>query len=288
LSSLTIILATLNRPTLEDSLKSIRIQSIPSLRVLYVTTPHFRNEIESLHKRIMPNTDYQIFTTDLKLYGSLNLGLKNTDSDFVSFLHDDDWLGSNFFDKSLRLLEDNPEINWCFGDVWRVQENGIVEHLEADPYYFVGLELAPPRIWHPAAVYRKKLFHVDMVGQYRIEINKIDLKIASDYDWFLRAEKLNLRGTKVTDIEYFMRTGGLSWINHELSISESMVIVADLFPHSGIISQKWLLTYGHIFKNNSKFVAFTHSIVKFVPKFLRSLLKNRFTRHLAIKSLTIK
>jgi glycosyltransferase involved in cell wall biosynthesis len=280
---LTVIIATLNRPTLEDSLLSIRSQSISSLKIIYVTTPNLRNDIESVHKRLIPNTNYQIFSTDKHLYGSLNLGLKNTDSEFVSFLHDDDWLGSNFFDKSIKLLEDNPEINWCFGDIWEIQENGLAIRRVSDPYYFVGLEFATPRIWHPAAVYRKKLFHVEMVGHYRVTINKVELKIASDYDWFLRANKLGLKGTKVNEMEYFMRTGGLSTVNHELSLSECLIIVSDLFPPSGIV-QHWLINNQHFFKKSSKLVTFINFIHKYVPKFIKSSLKNRISKYLAINS----
>jgi glycosyltransferase involved in cell wall biosynthesis len=287
LSKLTIIISTLNRPTLENSLLSIRSQSIASLKIIYVTTPNLQNDIESIHKNLIPNTNYQIFSTDKHLYGSLNLGLKNVDSEFVSFLHDDDWLGSNFFNKSIELLEDNPEINWCFGDIWQIQENGAAINLVADPYYFVGLELAPPRIWHPAAVYRKKLFHVEMVGQYRDEINKVELKIASDYDWFLRANKLGFKGTKVNEMEYFMRTGGLSSVNHERSISECILIVSDLFPSSGIVKH-WLSTYQHFFTKSAKLVTLINAIHKYVPKFIKSSFKNRISKYLVFKSLIRK
>jgi|688.fasta_scaffold29978_5 hypothetical protein len=276
-------MATLNRPTIEDSLLSIRSQRISSLKIIYVTTPNLKSDIESVHKRLIPNTNYQIFSTDKYLYGSLNLGLKNADSEFVSFLHDDDWLGSNFFSRSIKLLEDNSEINWCFGDIWEIQENGLALRRVADPYYFVGLELATPRIWHPAAVYRKKLFDRELVGEYRVVVNNVELRIASDYDWFLRANKLGFKGTKVNEMEYFMRTGGLSTVNHERSISECMLIVSDLFPSSGIVKQ-WLITHEHFFDKSDKLVTFINIFHKYVPKFIKSTIKNIVLRFIATQS----
>ena len=280
-------MATLNRPTLEDSLLSIGSQRISSLKIIYVTTPNLRNDIESVHKRLIPNTNYQIFSTDKTLYGSLNLGLENADSEFVSFLHDDDWLGSNFFDKSIKLLEGNSEINWCFGDIWAIQENGLAIRRHADPYYFVGLELATPRIWHPAGVYRKKLFHVEMVGEYRLTVNNVELRIANDYDWFLRANKLGLKGTKVNEMEYFMRIGGLSSVNHELSLYECSIIVSDLFPSSGIVLH-WLSNHKHFLKKNPRLVTFIIASNKYVPKIIKSSMKNIVLKFLASKSMIRK
>jgi hypothetical protein len=119
------------------------------------------------------------------------------------------------------------------------------------------------------------LFNTDKVGNYRLCVNGTKLLIAADYDWFLRAEILGIRGTKLGEMQYFMRTGGLSTTSLELSILECIVIVSNLYPYSGI-SQLWMSKYSTYFKKNQRSVQFAEKVKVFVPSFLRSRLKNIF------------
>jgi hypothetical protein len=270
----TVIIATLNRPTLKSSLESLRNQAI-SLKVIYITNRNLTNHIGDLHLSIIPNIEYEIITSDEKLYGCLNQALTGIKTEYISFLHDDDWYGDSYFDEAVYLMENHPEINWCFGDVYEIQINGLCKFRLADPYYFIGIALEPPRIWHPAGIYRKTLFNFDKVGNYRTLVSGTEIGIASDYDWFLRAEILGIRGTKLREMQYFMRWGGLSTINHALSILECVIIVSNLYPKSGL-GQYWLNKYSWVFSNNMRLLGFVNKFKKFLPSLLRSNLKSKF------------
>ena len=274
--TVTVVIATLNRPTLKKSLESLRNQDVP-LKVIYVTNFISVNHIRDLHFSVISHIEYEIITSDSSLYGCLNEALKAVTTDYISFLHDDDWYGESFFSHAVHLMEEDPEVNWCFGNVFEIQVNGTSVFLGADPYYFIGIEQEPPRIWHPSGIYRKNLFNNDKVGDYRTFVNGTKLLIAADYDWFLRAEMLGIRGTKLSEMQYFMRFGGLSTTNHELSILECVLIVSELYPDSGL-TQLWMSKYSNYFIKNQSLVKFSEKAKILAPSFLRRRLKNIFLK----------
>jgi glycosyltransferase involved in cell wall biosynthesis len=267
LKKVTVIIATLNRPTLRDTLISLKKQNT-QIKVLYVTSNYFFQSVSLLHKSILGEIDFEVLISEGTLYECLNLGLDKVETKYVSFAHDDDWLGSNFFDQAINLMNQNSDINWCFGDVFQVEDNGQLLHLHSDPYYFIGMEFGPPRIWHPAAIYRKDLFK--KIGKYRTNIGGVEFLIASDYDWFLRANQLGIKGTKINELQYFMRFGGLSTTRHELSLLECLTSATDLYPNSG------LGKYREFFTKNVFYIDFFLKFDPFIPIFIRRLFLTKF------------
>lgn len=273
-----IIVPTLNRPTISNTILSLNKQEYIS-KIIFVTRSGLKSSLENLvHNLIDPNLKYEILVCDEgELYNALNLGLRNCTSKYVGFLNDDDWYDDLFVKNGVDYLEKNSNLEWVTGDVVFHSKNGEMNYVRATPSDLYQLKIRPPRIWHPASIYKRDLF--EKVGNYPTILGKKLIRVASDFGWMLKAFDLGVKVERVNGMQYNFRDGGLSQVEHGLSIYECAHLVSETFHEERGLLKYWYLHHsplnssriGRLYRisnslNFSKFVP--HFILKFIKKLL--------------------
>lgn len=237
-----IIVPTLNRLTISSAILSLNKQEYIS-KVIFVTRS---DRVESLKNTVgnLINSDikYEILVCDQgMLYHALNLGLRNCNSPFIGFLNDDDWYDNDFVKKGVDYLQKNPKTEWVTGDVVFHSKDGEKNYIRAVPDDLTKLKIMPPRIWHPASIYRRDLF--EKVGDYPTFLGKRLIRVAADFGWMLKAFKLGVTVERVDGMRYNFRDGGISQVEHGISIFECAHLVQAFFKEEKGLLKYWYLNH---------------------------------------------
>ena len=275
-----IIVPTLNRPTLPNSILSINKQEYIN-NVIFVTRSLLKQSVENLVNNLIDSKlKCEILVCDEgELYHALNIGLKNCTSLYVGFLNDDDWYDAFFIKKGIDFLKNNPEVDWATGDVIFHSKNGETNYIRASVNDLMQLKIKPPRIWHPASIYKRDLF--EKVGEYPTHLGKKLIRVASDFGWMLKAIDLDVRVERVSGMQYNFRDGGLSQVEHGLSLYECAHLVSEYFQEERGLLKNWYLNHSPL--NTSKIgrlyrISNSLNFSKFIPHFLLKFVKKLLLR----------
>jgi glycosyltransferase involved in cell wall biosynthesis len=122
---------------------------------------------------------------------ALNLALRSAHGEYLAWLDADDlWLASKL-EKQLAYLQENPEMDGCFGGV------GQFFHEE-------GPEKASP----PALGRHRGGLLVRRASFFKVGPFRQDLKIGEFIDWFARADDAGCRFGQLRDMLYLRRIHG--------------------------------------------------------------------------------
>lgn len=275
-----IIIPTLLRPTLSNTILSINKQEYIN-KVIFVTRNHLKHDLKnSVENNINVEIKYEILVCEEgELYHALNLGLKYCTSPYVGFLNDDDWYDDFFIKSGIEYLEKNPNVEWVTGDVVFHSKNGEMNYIRATPSDLNQLKIKPPRIWHPASIYRRDLF--EKVGNYPTLLGKKLIRVASDFGWMLKAYKLGVVVVRVHGMQYNFRDGGLSQVEHGLSLYECAHLVNLEFSEERGLLKYWYLNHfplsisklGRLYR-----VSNILNISKYIPYFILESIKKLLLR----------
>ena len=275
-----IIVPTLNRPTISNTILSLNKQKYIS-KIIFVTRSGLKSSLDNLvHNLIEPNLKYEILVCDEgELYHALNLGLRNCTSRYVGFLNDDDWYDDLFVKNGVDYLEKNSNLEWVTGDVVFHSKNGEMNYVRATPSDLYQLKIRPPRIWHPASIYKRDLF--EKVGDYPTILGKKLIRVASDFGWMLKAFDLGVKVERVNGMQYNFRDGGLSQVEHGLSIYECAHLVSGTFHEERGLLKYWYLNHSPL--NSSKIgrlyrISNSFNFSKFIPHFILKTIKKLLLR----------
>jgi glycosyltransferase involved in cell wall biosynthesis len=237
-----IIVPTLNRPTISNTILSLNKQEYIS-KIIFVTRSGLKSSLENvIHNLIDPNLKYEILVCDEgELYHALNLGVRNCISRYVGFLNDDDWYDDLFVKNGVDYLENNSNLEWVTGDVVFHSKNGEMNYVRAMPSDLYQLKIRPPRIWHPASIYKRDLF--EKVGDYPTILGKKLIRVASDFGWMLKAFDLGVKVERVNGMQYNFREDGLSQVEHGLSVYECAHLVDEVFHEERGLLKYWYLNH---------------------------------------------
>lgn len=140
---------------------------------------------------------------DKGLYDAMNKGIQHATGDVIAFLNSDDWYENDVLSRVNRYFED-MDIDMLSGDINYVINDTIVHSPKNNSLpEDIRIKIIYP---HQAMFVKSKIFN---------EIGKFDLKyrIASDYDWILRAYMRGAKIKKVNDIFTNCREGGIGGAN---------------------------------------------------------------------------
>jgi glycosyltransferase involved in cell wall biosynthesis len=275
-----IIVPTLNRPTISNTILSLNKQEYIS-KIIFVTRSRLKSSLENLvHNLIDPNLKYEILVCDEgELYHALNLGLTNCTSKYVGFLNDDDWYDDLFVKNGVDYLEKKSNLEWVTGDVVFHSKNGEMNYVRATPSDLYQLKIRPPRIWHPASIYKRDLF--EKVGDYPTILGKKLIRVASDFGWMLKAFDLGVKVERVNGMQYNFRDGGLSQVEHGLSLYECAHLVSGYFHEERGLLKYWYFNHfplitskiGKLYRISNYF-----NLSKFIPNFILRSIKKLLVR----------
>ncbi len=149
---------------------------------------------------------------DFGIYDAINKGIQMSNGSIIGILNADDFYANNFELKNiLNQFEIDSSIDIVYGDlnyVHKLNPSKIFRKWLSKNYYDNFFEDGND-LPHPTMFVRKDVY--DKIGLYRT-----DFKIASDYEWMLRALKVHrIKSKYLPFLMVNMRLGGVS--NRSLS-----------------------------------------------------------------------
>lgn len=160
---------------------------------------------------------------DNGLYDAMNKGVQLANGDVVGILNSDDFFESeNVIESVVSELVGDPELDVVFGEIVFVNPDDlerVVRHYNTGNFkpWKMRFGWMPP---HPGTFIKLKAYK--QVGKYRT-----DLKIAADYEFFIRLFLTHNASYKFIDkVIVRMRTGGASTEGLKSSIRLNREIVA--------------------------------------------------------------
>ena len=189
-------------PYLEDTLKSFNLQKYKNKELIVV----YSNSYDKTYK-ILQSCKFIskliIDNSSRNLYGSLNIGIKNTTGEIIGLLHAEDIYYSDKILSKVVTKYKKTNFKVAYGSVVIVSKHNIRKII---------------RFWKSKLVNKNQFKYGWMPPHTSLFISK-DLKkikysknyqISSDYDYVLKIFKRNIKTEYLNFIVTIMRTGGLS------------------------------------------------------------------------------
>lgn len=197
--SISIITITLNSERhLEQTVSSVARQDYANIEYIVVDGGSTDKTLDILD-RYKNTIDIIVSEKDSGIADAMNKGLGVATGDYILFLHSDDYLLAK---DSIR----KASLNICQDDdifLLSIYLKNDCDQIYARPRGFSFLMNFKTGVWHQSAICSKRLF--DAIGGFDTSI-----KVAMDYDFFLRAFRLGYKVKKVDFPLSVMRLSGIS------------------------------------------------------------------------------
>lgn len=203
--------------TLPRAMASVRAQTWPHIEYVVVDG----GSTDNTASVIQENSDIVtvlLSERDDGLYDAFNRGVAVSTGDYVAVLNADDAIAPDHVERSLEALMQSGA-DFSFGDVEMVHQIEGAERIEkrpADKDYEATLPSGTTDLHHATMLVNRRVF--DRIGLFRT-----GLRIAADYDWFIRMHKAGFRGV-YSGVTSRMNFGGVSTERQELSIFEAAYV----------------------------------------------------------------
>lgn len=203
--------------TLPRAMDSVRAQSWPAIEYVVVDGASTDGSAEI----IAANADLVtvlLSEPDEGLYDAFNRGVAVSTGEYVAVLNADDAIAPDHVERSLKAIE-AAEADFSFGNVEMIHEEPEgewIEHRPADRRYAETLTTGTTDLHHATMLVHRRVFE-------RIGLFRTSLRIAADYDWFIRMHNAGFRGA-FSGVTSRMKFGGVSTERQELSILEAAYV----------------------------------------------------------------
>ncbi|WP_051640638.1 glycosyltransferase family 2 protein [Thiomicrorhabdus sp. Milos-T2] len=214
-SLITIITVVFNgEEHIEDTIKSVLKQSWPNVEYIIVDGGSTDRTLDII-KYYEQQIDYWVSESDNGIYDAMNKAILLSSGEFISLVNADDFLMDDALSEALSVVSLKTDV---------LLTNGNFQTLTGDYTYESNIDKLKytMSVFHPGMIVRKRVY--EKVGLYRT-----DLKIASDYDWILRAHNMNIQWQHANVIYSTMREGGIS-ADYALGTKEMYQIQREYTP----------------------------------------------------------
>ena len=226
---LTII--TINRNNaagLERTMQSVAAQTRTDFEYVVVdgaSTDGSQEVIQNLATSFGDRIQW-ISEPDAGIYSAMNKGIRMATGDYVQFLNSGDCLVSkDVVERMYCALEQNDYPNILYGNMLKLMPDSSIiidKNFAGQDITFLGLYAGT--LNHSPAYLRRKLF--DKHGLY-----DENLKIVSDWKWYLKAIILGEERPLYTDLDVTLfDMTGISETNKELDQAERKQVLSELIP----------------------------------------------------------
>lgn len=195
--------------TIRDSLRSVRDQTYPNIEHIIVDGAS-TDETLAVVEEFRGQLGKVVSEPDRGLYDAMNKGIALATGDIIGILNSDDFFESDDVVESIvDTFIGSPSTEVVFGDVVFVTPpdlESVTRYYGASHFRSWKLRFGwmPP---HPATFVRKSAY--ERVGGYRL-----DMRIAADYDFFVRLlMKFGVDFIWIDKVITRMRAGGVSTRN---------------------------------------------------------------------------
>lgn len=201
----SVITVCLNsRKYLEDAIKSLLEQTYPSIEYIILDGGSTDGSIDILNK-YRNKIDRIVVEKDNGIFYTMNKGIKLTKGDIVYFLNaDDKFYDNEVIEKVVAAFEKNKGADFVYGNISVYDPIKDSAYIEKYPYRVSKWLFIRKTIGHPATFFRASCFK--KAGYFNESY-----KIASDYEWYLRALYFNkLKAFHIEKNISIFRLGGMS------------------------------------------------------------------------------
>ena len=207
--------------TICETIDSISSQSYSDIEHVVVDGGS-SDQTASLVKTKIRSGDIFISEPDDGLYDAMNKGIDLANGEIVGILNSDDFYESeDVISSVVEAFSENPDVDILFGDVVFVSPEDLSRVIR----YYGARHFRPWKLrfgWmppHPATFVRRSAY--ERVGGYRL-----DMRIAADYDMFVRWLLIaHLKWKYLDKVLVRMRAGGVSTSGFKSSIRLNREIV---------------------------------------------------------------
>ncbi len=235
-----------NSQGLERTIQSVINQTFRDFEYIIIDGASTDGSVEII-KKYQNKIDYWVSEPDRGIYHAMNKGIKVAKGEYLLFLNSGDWLTDDTILEKVFSIDFNEDI--VYGNIM-VDEKFIKKYPNKITLKYFLEDSLP----HPATLIKKKLFNT--IGRYNES-----LKIAADWEFFLRAIVLNSASIKKIElaITHFY-TDGISSYNIDMVQKEKKQIISLLLKY--IIPD-----YNYFFKLENEYKKLISSrLIKFCIK----------------------
>lgn len=243
----TIITVSYNSAkTIEKTILSVINQSYENIEYIIIDGASSDDTLKIINK-YQDKITKLISEKDNGIYDAMNKGIEASSGDYLIFLNSDDCFNDNDVIKNFVMIAQKNKKELYYGDL-KVY-NPSNQSFSIKKHNFINkIFLMKNTPSQPATFYKKDVF--EKYGNFRI-----DYKIVSDQEWFLRAFlKSKISAEYLNFIVTVFSTGGIS--SEEANIQHN-------------IERKKMF--------DEYFTAFEQKSYGFLSKYLRGLIKNQFS-----------
>lgn len=227
---MTLSIITINRNNaagLEKTMQSVAAQNIKELEYIVIDGASTDGSVEVIKKYESRFAHLKwVSEPDTGIYNAMNKGLRMASGDYIQILNSGDSLAApDVTERMLKALEEKGASSILYGNMVKCFPNGrkMVDKC------FAGQEITMLGMFtgtlnHDPAIIRRDLF--EKYGYY-----DENLKIVSDWKWYLQAIILGSEKPQYVDIDVTLfDMTGISETNKELDKAERKQVLDQLFP----------------------------------------------------------
>jgi glycosyltransferase involved in cell wall biosynthesis len=193
----TIITVVYNaRTTIEDTIISVINQTYTNLEYIIIDGGSTDGTVKIINQYLERITHF-ISEPDKGIADGFNKGIAMATGDWIGMINADDWYALNAVE--LVMNNKSPKGDVCCGNIMLIGKNGI-ERSKKSKISWLNFGMY---IMHPTCFIKKEVYQ--KVGKY-----DTTLKIAMDFDMFLRIKYNGFKITHTDEIVAYMRVDGVS------------------------------------------------------------------------------
>jgi len=182
--------------TIENTIQSVIEQTYPNIEYIIIDGGSTDGTYEII-ERYRSNISVIVSERDKGIADAFNKGIALATGEWIGMINADDWYAYNAVERMITNVTANDVI--CCGDLTLIGENGYAE-CKKSKVSWLNLGMY---IMHPTCFIRREVYR--NVGLY-----DTSLKIATDFDMFLRIKGAGYKIRYIKEMLAFMRTGGAS------------------------------------------------------------------------------
>ncbi|MFK7758545.1 MAG: glycosyltransferase family 2 protein [Phycisphaerales bacterium] len=200
--------------TLEHAIQSLRAQTYPSIEHVIIDGAS-RDGTQDIIQSHLDWVAAWSSQPDDGLYDAMNKGIASANGDIIGILNADDWFEPDFIEKSINTIVASTA-DFVFGNIWMHGYRGQDLYLAGDPEYAKVVRRDVPATWHPTMMCKRKMY--EQLGLYRT-----DMKVASDYDFQIRAFNAGFMGVYAQEAVAHVAAGGVSTTAQHTALREGFL-----------------------------------------------------------------
>jgi glycosyltransferase involved in cell wall biosynthesis len=205
LPKVSIITVCLNsKEYIEDTIRSVLEQTYKNVEYIIIDGGSTDGTIDVI-KKYEKDISYWISEPDSGISDAFNKGIKASKGDIIGIINAGDRYTVEAVSKAVKILQENPEFDFVYGDLIYTDEEGNPQFLvKGDRNYQKKIYYTMPSLIHPTVFLKRDVY--ESCGLY-----DESYRLAMDYEFLLRITRCGKKGIYVEDTLALMTFGGISY-----------------------------------------------------------------------------